>query len=297
MPSTNASTILTTLREQQSSHPLSILHLAEPILESQHQQSQPTNPADSFARQSNASSEDPSPLTPSALALDLSHYRDLFSKLRFSYLEQVTKEKYLRSIVGDPPVLVTPAENAALEEKLGAMKRELKAKKEENERLVEEMGEIARDVARQYEEVNGGMETLEAVPPEIERMQEEVNALKQELAERREALGASGSDDPRQNMGLDATQTALDEQKAKNAELDKEIERLQRQMPGKMRECEKAERELEELERRRNEVTRQAREVKRIREEGGRDHMGERGRWYRAQETVMTGLLGIEQAS
>jgi hypothetical protein len=61
----------------------------------------------------------------------------------------------------------------------------------------------------------------------------------------------------------------------------------------KMRECEKTERELEELERRRNEVTRQAREVKRIREEGGRDHVGESGKWYRAQGSVLKGLLEI----
>ena len=47
------------------------------------------------------------------------------------------------------------------------------------------------------------------------------------------------------------------------------------------------------MERRRNEVTRQARDVRRIREEGGRDLIGERGKWYKAQETVMRGLLEV----
>ena len=215
MATTDPTTLLINLRNQQFAHPLSILHLAEPIFESQQQQSTP-HLANSFARQSNASSDqDPSTLTPSSLALDLSHYRDLFAKLRFSYLEQVTKEKYLRSIVGDPPLLVTPADNVQLQDKLDVMKSELKAKKVENERLVEEMREIARSVAKRYEEVDDGMKTLETVAPVIVRMQVEVEALRRELAEKREALGASSNDEPRQNKGFDGTQAALEEAEGK----------------------------------------------------------------------------------
>ncbi|RMZ75399.1 hypothetical protein DV738_g5478, partial [Chaetothyriales sp. CBS 135597] len=284
MPPTTTATaeaeaLLVSIREQQSLHPLSII-----------------NPTSSDRP------DDPSSLlSPSSLALDLNHYRDLFSKLRFSYLEQVSKEKYVRSIVGDPPVVVSAADNAALEEKLAVMKQELKAKKEANEQLVAEMEEIARAVAQRYDQVNAGMHTLDTLPREIELLQAEVDALKQQVAEKREALGGGSSgheeDDPRLNMSLADTEAALKESRAQNAELDREIERLQRQMPAKDRECKKAERDLETLERRRNEVTSQATEAMRIRAEGGRDYVGEKGKWYAAQETVMNGLLGIEQAS
>ena len=289
--------LLADLQAAQTSQPLSILHLAEPILETRQQQSQePHSP--SQTRPSNASSASSSiqhALTPSTLAADLQHYKDLFSKLRFSYLEQVTKEKYLRSIVGDPPVLVTPAENAELEQKLVGMKSELKAKKEECDELVREMEEVAREVAVKYETVNGGMGELERLPPAIERLQQELEEVKAELAEKREALGGHNSSDPdpRMQMGLEATQAALEERREQNQRLDEEIEELKSRMPLKMRECERAERELEEMERRRNEVTRQARDVKRIREEGGRDLVGERGKRYKAQETVMRGLLEV----
>ena len=124
---TSPTSLLTSLQRAQQSQPLSILHLAEPILESQQHPRETQSPAPT--RPSNASSLSPSQLTPSTLSADLQHYKDLFSKLRFSYLEQVTKEKYLRSIVGDPPVLVTPAENVELEQKLVGMKRELKGRK------------------------------------------------------------------------------------------------------------------------------------------------------------------------
>ena len=301
--------LLADLRAAQENHPLSILHLAEPILESRqnenenhnqtqtrtqtHNKTENTPATRPSVASSEASSSHPA-LTPTTLALDLQHYRDLFSKLRFSYLEQVTKEKYLRSIVGDPPLLVAPAENAELEEKLAVMKRELKGKKMECDELVGEMEETARRLAGRYEGVNRGMGELERVPGEIAQLQQEVERVKAELADRRETLGGqSGDEDPRMQMGLDATQAALKERRRENERLDQEIEELKARMPVKMRECERAERELEEIERRRNEVTRQAREVKRIREEGGRDYVGERGKWYRAQETVLRGLLEV----
>lgn len=201
----------------------------------------------------------------------------------------------MRSIVGDPPLLVTPAENAELQQRLVVMKSELKAKKEECDALAIEMEGVARDVAVKYESVQGSMGDLDKLPVEIERLQLEVEEVKRGLAEKREVLGAKSGQDanPRMQMGLDATRAALEARREENRRLDEEIEELKRQMPAKMRECERAERELEEIEKRRNEVTRQARDVKRIREEGGRDHVGERGKWYRAQETVMKGLLEI----
>ena len=201
----------------------------------------------------------------------------------------------MRSIVGDPPVLVTPAENAELEQRLAVMKSELKAKKEECDVLVKEMEDVARDVAVKYEAVNSGMNELERLPPQTQQLQTELDAIKAELAQKQQTLGGDNhsNTDPRMQLSPEATQSALEHRKRENQRLDEEIEDLKQRMPVKIRECERAERELEEMERRRNEVTRQAREVKRIREEGGRDVVGERGRWYKAQEGVMRGLLEV----
>jgi hypothetical protein len=45
--------------------------------------------------------------------------------LRFSYLEQITKEQFLKAITAEPPVIVEPDENDALERKLKSAKMEL----------------------------------------------------------------------------------------------------------------------------------------------------------------------------
>lgn len=73
--------------------------------------------------------------------------KELFSKLRFSYVEQVTKEKFLRAIVGDPPLVVGHNENVELEAQLAEVKAELRARKEEVRAMVEEMDKMGRDLA------------------------------------------------------------------------------------------------------------------------------------------------------
>ncbi|OAP59085.1 hypothetical protein AYL99_06383 [Fonsecaea erecta] len=287
---------LATLRAQQAAHPLSIISLAEPITASQ---TQPLKPSNSQSRPSDTLStsgtESNLQLTHATLLADLAHYKDLFSKLRFSYLEQVTKEKYLRSIVGDPPLVVSHEDNLALEDRLAGMKRELKAKKEEVDALVKEMEERARDVARAYESVGEGMDVLGRVPAEIETLKAEVESLKAELAARQGDDSAHhGSGDPRMHLSLTATEQALVEQRERNAEIDRQIAEIQKQMPAKVREVEKMDRELAELEKRRNESTKLAIEGRRRREQGGRDEVEELGRWYKANEAVMKGLLGVE---
>jgi hypothetical protein len=106
---------------------LTILSLAEPLLSAD----------DSADRLSNKS-----------LDAELEHYKDLFSKLRFSYVEQVTKERFLKAIVADPPQLVDAAENARLEQHLAHAKAALKAKKEQTNQKVQELQELACRLAQ-----------------------------------------------------------------------------------------------------------------------------------------------------
>ena len=85
--------------------------------------------------------------TPAILSADLVHYQELFSKLRFSYVEQVTKERFLRAITSHPPEFVSASENADLEEKLAVDKAALKERKLEVRELVKELEEQGRQLA------------------------------------------------------------------------------------------------------------------------------------------------------
>jgi hypothetical protein len=278
---------LTTLREQQDLRPLTILSLAEPIITAA--QSSPSKRKSNVSDSANSDLTDP---TPSTLLSDLTHYKELFSKLRFSYLEQVTKEKYLRSIVGDPPLLVSHADNLALEEKLSVVKAELKAKKEDVGRLVEEMEEMARVLASRWEGVQGRMALLEDLPHKVQGLEEAVGVLREQVAKREGA--ALRPEDPRMNVGLEETERLVAEQRERARELDRQIAAVQRALPAKMRECEVVEGELEGLERRKNDVTAAAMEERRIKEVGGRDELEEKGRWYRSAEVVLRSVVGVD---
>lgn len=124
---------------------LHILTLAEPLLSSNVAIDHTTG-----QRSSNVSSTDGNGVgaTPASLRADLAHYQELFSKLRFSYVEQVTKERFLRAIVADPPQLVDARDNDELAERLVGAKAALKAKKEEVARMTEELEEMGRTLAR-----------------------------------------------------------------------------------------------------------------------------------------------------
>ena len=74
--------------------------------------------------------------------------QELFSKLRFSYIEQVTKEKFLRAIVGDPPQVIEHYENVELEAQLVHAKVGLKAKKLEVDGMVEKLETRGRELSR-----------------------------------------------------------------------------------------------------------------------------------------------------
>lgn len=114
---------------------LSILNISQPIL----------NPTNSAKRSSNASDQE---RTPSALQADLEHYRELFSKLRFSYVEQVTKERFLRAVTAEEPEFVDGEENRELQEKLVSDKAAMKAKKEEVRGIIGDLEEQGRVLAK-----------------------------------------------------------------------------------------------------------------------------------------------------
>lgn len=204
----------------------------------------------------------------------------------------MTKEKFLRSIVGDPPLLVSHAENVALESSLVQQKADLQAAKAEVNTLVQEMDDMARQLAARWEGVQTQMAELERLPAEIEGL----DSVTKELREQQDAReGREGkSDDPRMNLSLAETEQLVRQQREKAAALDKQIGALERQMPTKIRECETVERELEFLEKRRSEVSYAANAARKLKEEGGRDELEEKGRWYTSAERVVREMVGVD---
>lgn len=226
--------------------------------------------------------------TPAGLATELTHYKELFSKLRFSYVEQVTKEKFLRAITDNPPLFVEHNENVELEARLVEEKANLKAKKEEVASLVEELEKKGRDLARRHESVRLRTAELESLPAEIETLQSTVSQLRESQQPQ--------STNPSLTLPLPETQALLSQRENELASLDAQLATLQASLPRKTRELERLENELRPMEVQKQNVVAQAKEARRRREQGEQgmgDELEERGRWLRASEEGLRGMLEL----
>ncbi|KAL1870398.1 hypothetical protein Plec18167_007533 [Paecilomyces lecythidis] len=247
---------------------LAILRISESILATEDIPKPTRSPS---KRRSDASTDALDTATPSSLEADLTHYKELFSKLRFSYIEQVTKEKFLRAIVGDPPLVVGHNENVELEAQLAEVKAELKQRKEEVRVMVEEMETMGRDLAKQS----------------IENLESTIATLRAKQVTNDDASSS-------QNLPLPATLALLSEREAELAAVNRQLASLQNTLPRKTREAEAMERELGVLERKKGEAVAQAKEAQRRKREGESDGLEEMGRWYRGTEESLKQLLGVE---
>ena len=305
--------VVSRLEAQRAENPLSILRLSEPITNTSSSVSTDTRASNASSSSSALSdshqnaSTDP---TPSTLTADLSHYRDLFTKLHFSYIEQVTKEKYLRAIVGDPPVLHTHQENVELETEVTAMKTALKEKKVESDKLVEAMKSEATALADRWENVCHELERVRVLQEEVRASEERLEQLRQEVAQKehhQEAMDIDGRDGrPQQEsssssnhpkLGLEDTLALIASREQEKREMEQRVQDLKSDMPAKTKECELAERDLDAFEGRKIAAITQAMEARRRKEQGekgGRDVVEERGRWYKSQEQVYKGLGLVE---
>jgi DNA repair exonuclease SbcCD ATPase subunit len=231
--------------------------------------------------------------TPASLEADLAHYKELFSKLRFSYLEQVTKEKFLRAIVGDPPLVVGHNENTELEAELANVKQELRQRKEEVRMMVEEMEKTGRELARRYKDVSLQTAQLSTLPDSIANFESRIAAMRASQATTADASDPSNTSSS-QKLPLPATLSLLTEREAELAALDRQLTTVQATLPRKKREAEVMERELVILERRKEETQAQLQEAKRKKREGESDGLEEMGRWYRGVEASLKHLVNVK---
>ncbi|KAL8873224.1 MAG: hypothetical protein Q9174_001271 [Haloplaca sp. 1 TL-2023] len=283
--------VFAALNDIQIQQSLSIVRLSESI-------SRPTaigtkDASTANPRTSDVSLDSASATTPVSLAADVSHYRDLFSKLRFSYLEQVTKEKFLRAIVGDPPLIVEAAENMELESQLKEVKAVLKDQKLMVGRIVEELEAKGVEVVRRYQGVEEKKAVLQTLPTEIKSLEMECEVLRGAIETQLTELGGS---DIGQGLGVEEIHKAIREKDSLKQKVERRLEALESSLPAKERQLQDLQGDMEELEKERHRAITGAREAVKGRERGGNagDELETRGRWLSGCEEGLRGLLGVE---
>ncbi|KAI4868129.1 hypothetical protein F4820DRAFT_411651 [Hypoxylon rubiginosum] len=279
-----AENVLAKLRSLSTHQGISILKLSEPI------STAVTQLQDPHQRTSDISTSSLDATTPSSLEADLTHYRELFAKLRFSYVEQVTKEKFIRAIVGDPPLIVSPQENVDLEKENLEAKATLKALKTEVADMVTELEEKAKELSRKHERVQLETVKLEELPGKISELESAIAGLK-----KAQAVGLNPN--PEFNLPLVKTLDLVESKKRERAELDRQLEQLQSQVPRKKKELDRLQAELLPLETKRQNSMAAAKEARRRKEAalgGVEDDLEERGRWFRTAEAGLKQVLEMK---
>lgn len=275
--------------EDLESREISIIKLSEPITAAVHASDDATRQHQQ-QRTSDASNASLDAPTPASLQADLEHYKELFAKLRFSYVEQVTKEKFIRAIVGDPPLIVTMQENLDLERSNAAAKSELKALKLEVADLVAELDGRARELSRRHGCVSVDTARLRDLPARSEELEDRIEELRRQS-------GADEHSSSSQNLPLAKTLELVTRRRRADQELARELEALQARVPRKKKEAERLRAELLPLETKRQNSQAAAREAQRRKEAslgGAADDLEHRARWWRASEAVLKQTLDLE---
>ncbi|KAK3068946.1 hypothetical protein LTS18_000471, partial [Coniosporium uncinatum] len=187
--------------------------------------------------------------TPASLEAELTHYKvcvpapfqEHFKKLRFSYIEQVTKEKFLRQLTSDNPTYIEHAENAELEARLVQQKASLQAQKAEVAEMSEELERRGRELAQRYE-------TVELQKTEFASLPDKIEGLEATIEQLRTSHPSPAKTAPHLSLPLPATKALLSEGEAEVAALDAQLASLQARLLAKSRELSKLEAELKPLE-------------------------------------------------
>jgi len=198
----------------------------------------------------------------------------------------VTKEKFLRAVVGDPPLYISAFENAALESRLLSTKATLKAQKIEVAELVADLESRGRELSRRYQQVQLQTAQLNTLPEQIE-------GLKSTIA-RLQAAQEPKTDNPLLGMPLTKTLEVLAEKDAESSKLDREIEELRAAAERRTRELERVRTELEPLRAQRTRAVDDAQDAQTRKAQGISglgDDLEQRGRWLRGVETTMRSIL------
>ncbi|KAF9215292.1 hypothetical protein BGZ59_001777 [Podila verticillata] len=145
---------------------------------------------------------------------DLEYYKDLFEKYKFNYIEQDTKEKFLKEILQDSPPEITLASN-----------NELEAKNAENKRLLDEKALAIEQLNREV------METVDAVCKENDKLEEDVVNVSRLLREMQdmeaEMAMLKSVEDKYSGMTVEDAQILLEEQTQSLYKVNQEMEEVE----------------------------------------------------------------------
>jgi chromosome segregation ATPase len=208
--------------------------------------------------------------------------------MRFSYIEQVTKEKFLRAITAETPLFIEASDNIALEAQLAEEKSALKRQKEQVAALTQELERKGRELAKRYQALEVQREVLQVMPMKLAELQAEIDELRETYP------SPQKNENPDLNLPLADTLSLLSARQNQLADVDAEIAALQEELPARTRELERVDDELAGLSQQKKMAVSRAQEARERKEAGGMDEVERRGRWLRTGDSLLRDMMDID---
>lgn len=114
---------------------------------------------------------------PTTINEEINYQKESFSKLKFQYLEQETKEKFLRSLFDNPPLSVDQGDINNLQEENTHSKQFLKGLKESMDIKMKDIHELSREVIQLNEEFEYKNNETNKILDEFQRIETKLNLV------------------------------------------------------------------------------------------------------------------------
>jgi hypothetical protein len=114
---------------------------------------------------------------PKNVLSELQFHKELFSKLKFNYIESESQHKFLKRVLEIPALFVGEEEVSLLQLKISGQKDKLKAKKKEIQNKKEVLTKLIENVVQTFDDTSVKKNTVLQLSMRIEQVEKELNSL------------------------------------------------------------------------------------------------------------------------
>ncbi|KAI9034339.1 hypothetical protein DFJ74DRAFT_700728 [Hyaloraphidium curvatum] len=223
---------------------------------------------------------------PRNVAVQLGYQKELFSKLKGSWLHHETLEKFLRRILDLNPQFSTSAEVAELEARVEGHKKQLRSKKRAADGLKAEVADLADRVVEGHGRLAAELEAVEETLAKIDNAEQALVDHEKVMEDERATNDATIADARALLAELtsvsDAIKSEADEWRAKIAAIEADNDRLNGEIADLKGARDRAFAEVDEAER-----IAMRKDLR----------LEEYGEWLKAQQPLLNNLLGVESTT
>jgi hypothetical protein len=229
------------------------------------------------------------------------HQHEQFKNLKLAYLEQETKEKFVRAVVGDPPLVVEASDVLEVETANAAKKQQLRALKTACAEMEEETVVRACDVVAEHARMQNEAAEMMNLIMELRAMEREVASLETKRQQKQRELEGDVEEgtltDPELTLPYEEMQRLVEAYTQQARELEAATRApLAAKAEEKERELQSVTRRVTDLRQQRARAESAARESAAARERELARGLGEKeavAQWHRNMLAVLEHTLGI----